>query len=285
MPRFFRPGRISPTDAVFHRRIGASANEPAVEVIGDVLHNYQSAGRRTGMNALSRRLELRWVAGERGLPQLNAVTDLPSGDTFNTATFLANLNADRHFEILGNNASSDDVTYHPEGGIKLETDGGGTDSVILVPHLNTNQSPWTIFTWGTDQETVWECDIATGSSIANSVVIWAGLKLTNTSVVATDDDQAFFRLTSGAWYYVYSIGGTDYSQSSGVTAAASTRYHFKVAIDDARVPYFFINGVEVGKGSALTNGVDLIPYIGILEGSAAAKHMYVYGQAISRNYA
>lgn len=244
--------------------------------------------RPRGFNKLPRRLELKWVAGAQGLPQLNAVTDPPAADTYNTAAILALLNADRHFEILGSNASSDDVTISAEGGIKMETDGGGTDSVILLPHLNTGQSPWTSFTWGTDQETSWECHIKTGSAIT-SQVLWAGLKLTNTSVTATDNDQVFFRFApgtnSGKWECNYSIGGTDVEADSGVTVAADTEYHLLITIDSSRIPRFYINGALVVTGTALTDATDLKPYIGILESAAAAKHMYVYGQAISRKFA
>lgn len=244
--------------------------------------------RPRGFNACPRRLELKWVAGAQGLPQLNAVTDPPAGDTYNTAAILALLNADRHFEILGNNASSDDVTISAEGGIKLETDGGGTDSVILLPHLNAGQSPWTSFTWGTDQETIWEGHLKTGSAIT-AQVLWAGLKLTNTSVMATDNEQAYFRFApgtnSGKWEAIYSIGGTDVAVDTGVTVAADTEYHLKVAINSARVPLFYINGALVATGTALADATDLIPYMGVLESAAAAKHFFVYGQAISRNFA
>lgn len=241
--------------------------------------------RPRGFNKLPRRLELKWVAGAQGLPQLNAVTDPPAADTYNTAAMLALLNADRHFEILGNNASSDDVTLAPEGGIKLETDGGGTDGVILLPHLNTGQSPWTTVTWGTDKETSWECHIETGSAIT-AQVIWAGLKLTNTGTTATDNDQAFFRFApatnSGKWQAVYSIGGTDTEGDSGVTVAADTEYHLLISIDSSRIARFYINGALVATSTALTDATDFIPYIGIMESGAAAKHMYVYGQSISR---
>lgn len=244
--------------------------------------------RPRGFNHLPRRLELKWIAGLKGLPQLNAVTDPPGSDTYNTAAVLALLNADREFEVLGANASSDDVTIHAEGGIKLETDGGGTDSVIILPHLNAGQSRWTGFTWGTDQETHWECHIKSGSAITDQV-IWAGLKLTNTATTATDNDQVFFRYApatnSGKWQAINSIGGTDDAHDSGVTVGADTEYHLKITIDSSRVARFYINGALVETSAALSDTTDLIPYIGILESGAAAKHMYIYGQAISRKFA
>ncbi len=239
-----------------------------------------SAALVRGLNTISDRFELKWVAGQRGKPSLNA-------DIQNAAE-ATRMIADPDFEILGTNASSDDVTFNAEGGIKVETDGAGTDSVIVLPHLDANQSAWAQVTWGTDQETVWECQIKTGSAIT-AQVIWAGLKLTNTSVTATDDDQAFFRfapsVNSGKWQAVYSIGGTDVAADTGVTVAVDTVYRLKVTIDSARVPRFYINGGLVVTGTALTNAVDLIPYIGILESAAAAKHMYIHGQSISRKFA
>jgi len=241
--------------------------------------------RPQGYNAPSPRLELRWIAGAQGLPQLNAVTDVSAGDTYNTAGFAALMNADRHFEILGANASSDDVTISPEGGIIMETDGGGTDSVILLPHLNAGQSPWTSFTWGTDQETVWECHIKTGAAIT-AQVLWAGLKLTNTATTTTDANQAFFRYApatnSGKWQAVSSVSNVDSETDSGVTVVLATEYHLKIAIDSTRRAHFYINGRRVKTSGALADTTDFIPYIGVLESAAAAKTVTVFSQAISR---
>ncbi len=247
----------------------------------------QRGARLVGGHRLSGRFELKWIAGAHGLPQLNAVTDPPAGDTYDTSDFLALLNADRHFEILGGNATSDDVTLSAEGGIQMQTDGGGTDSVILLPHLNAGQSPWTSVTWGTDQETEWECHIKTGAAIT-AQVIWAGLKLTNTDVTATDDDQAFFRfapsVNSGKWQAISSAAGTDSATDSGIAVAADTEYRLQIAIDAARRATFYINGRRVKTSGVLITAKDLIPYIGILESAAAAKTLFVFGQAISRKF-
>jgi len=238
------------------------------------------AARPRGFRRLSQRFELIWVAGQRGKPSINA-------DIQNSAE-ATRMIADPDFEILGGNASSDDVTFNVEGGIKIETDGGGTDSVIVLPHLDANQSAWAQVTWGTDQETEWQAHIKTGSAIT-AQVIWAGLKLTNTDVTATDNDQVFFRfapsVNSGKWQAIYSIAGTDSANDSGVTVAASTEYVFTITIDSGRIARFYINGVLVLTSTALADTTDLIPYIGILESAAAAKHMLIFGQAISRKFA
>jgi len=236
--------------------------------------------RPKGFNALApSRYELRWVAGQRGKPALNA--------DIQDAAEATRMIADPDFEVLGTNASSDDVTFYVEGGIVLETDGADHDQVILLPHLDANQSAWTQVTWGTDQETAWECDIKTGAAITNAV-IWAGLKLTNTSVTATDDNQAFFRyqagVNDGEWQAISSISGVDDEHDTGVVVATGTAYHLKIVIGSDRTAKFYINGALVETSAALADTIDLIPYIGVQsEGAAEAKVLYVRGQAISRN--
>jgi hypothetical protein len=232
------------------------------------------------LERLPRRFELTWIAGARGKPGINA--------DIQDASEAVRMIADPDFEILGSGASSDDVTFHPEGGVKIETDGGGTNAVIVLPHLDANQSAWTQVTWGTDQQTAWEGEILTGSAIT-AQVIHAGLKLTNTPTVATDDNQLFFRyeagVNGGRWQFIYSIAGVDVTVDTGVTVVLSSRYHLRVAIDASRIARAYINGLLVATSTALTTAIDLIPYIGILEAAAAAKHMYLYGQAIGRVFA
>jgi len=228
--------------------------------------------RPAGFNAIPERYELGWVAGAMGLVGLNADA---TADTL-----------EPRFELLGTNASADDCTFYAEGGLKFETDGSNHDQVILLPHLDASQSVWTEVTWGTDKETAWECDITTGSAITNSI-IWAGLKLTNTSTTATDNTQAFFRyqngVNDGEWQAVSSIGGSDDEHDTNVAVATGTRYHLKIVIASDRTAKFYINGALVETSAALDDTTDLIPYIGIqTEGADEAKHLYVHGQAISR---
>lgn len=232
-----------------------------------------STARLQGFNALSPRYELNWVAGSDGLVQLNA-----------SSAF----SADKFFEILGTNASNDDVTYSAEGGLVMETDGADADSVILLPHLVAGLSPWTATTWGTDKQTMWECDITTGASIVDNIT-YAGLKLTNTDVVVTDADQVFFRyeegVAAGNFQFIDSIGGADTATDTGVVVAPSTRYHLKIVIASDRTAKAYVNGTLVHTTAALTNATDLIPYIGVVcqaGGASGAKSVIVHGQSISR---
>lgn len=191
----------------------------------------------------------------------------------------------KHFEVLGTNASSDDVTFATTvGGLQLQTDGADNDQVIILPHLDTGQTAWANVLWGTENQVIWEAIIKTDSAITTQT-IWAGLKLTNTSVIATDADQVFFRYAAAAdtnWQCINSIGGTDVSGDSGVVVAASKIYYFRIEIDADRKAHFFINNKEIYVTAALTNDVDLIPYVGIHANTDAAKSLYLVKQKISR---
>ena len=145
------------------------------------------------------------------LPAVNGDMEPASADDGNDgatkaeiATMMA---ANLHFEVLGTGGSSDDVTIPATiGGILLTTDSSASQEVIIAPHLDSNHTAWTGVLWGTENEVIWEAVIRTGASIT-SVTYWLGLKLTNTDVVATDADQAFFRFDGNVanWEVTYSI--------------------------------------------------------------------------------
>lgn len=235
-------------------------------------------GRRTGIG-LSKRYELSWTPGVFGIPSLNA--DIVS------ATEATNITCDPLFEILGDGVAADDALVYVEGGIEMTTNGTNGNECILVPHLIANMSAWEKVTWGTDKEVEWECFIETAGTITDYIV-WVGLKLTMTEVVATDANQVFFRIedgvNSGAWQTIYSIGDVDTVTDAGLPAVtADTKYHLKITIDDQRIARFYINDILVQTSTALTDTTDLKPYIGVAEdGSGSARSVRVYGQSISR---
>jgi len=142
--------------------------------------------------------------------------------------------------------------------------------------------------------------------------IWAGLKKTNVPEVATDTEQAYFTFLTDAdnsgqsmtdftlLHFVHSIGGTDYISRLPITVAASTNYHLKVSFDSDRKLSIFVNGVQYNitatsgstggtavtqgntKSAAITNDVDLIPYVGIEGNDGNAAALDVSYCAISR---
>ena len=194
----------------------------------------------------------------------------------------------RNFEVLGTNAVSADVTLSTTGGINLATHGGATDSTIILPHLDAAQTTWATATpFATAKSPQWGVTIQTDSALTNTT-IWAGCKLTNTPVVATDDDQVMFRYKQGTdttWQCIYSIAGTDTTVDSGVTLAASTQYRLWITVDSTRKARFFINGEVKATSTALTSLTTLIPYVGVLSAStASAKNLIVRNCWASRNY-
>ena len=85
-----------------------------------------------------------------------------------------------------------------------------------------------------------------------------------------------------------------------ITVVANTIYHLKIKIDSSRQASIFVNGIQYNvtttSGStggtavtvgttpsgALTNDIDLIPYIGIEAGDSAAESLDVHYQCINR---
>lgn len=232
-------------------------------------------------------------------PALNAVIGMPGSDsTSPTAAALAAYTvANKNFEVLGTNATTALVTHSTAGGITLTTAGADADQTIILPHLDTGQSLWASTIWGSNKSSTFETVIVTGASVAKTI-IWAGFKLTNTPVIATDDDQCYFRYSSadssGAWQIITSRAGTDTTTAVAVGTSpapvASTKYRLRIAINAARQPRFWINEMEIlynGFGSvfpALTDAITFKPYIGVNANGTApgAKAIDVRGLICSR---
>lgn len=195
--------------------------------------------------------------------------------------------ANTDFEVLGTNGVTASTAFSSTlAGVTLTTAGADDDQVIILPHLDTKQTAWTNIKWGTENQVVWECSLTVGDDITNGVLLWAGLKLTNTPTIITDNDQVYFRFdtddSNTTWRIISSIGGTDTNTNSGVTVAVNTNYRFRIAIDSDRKATCYINGVALYKTAALTNDVDLIPYVGIQARNGAAEFCTLHYEKISR---
>ena len=248
-------------------------------------------------------------------PALNAVVSAPLTDAdataaANDAIIVARAIANRNFEVLGTNMTTELCTFNAtSAGIVLTTATADEDQAILAPHLNINQSAWQVTKWGTENQVDWECSI--NPNAIDNQKLWAGLKLTNDQLVATDDDQAYFKFQTDAdnsetftdftkLHFIHSIAGTDYISQLPITVAANTIYHLRIQINSARQAAIFVNGIQYNvtttagstggtavttgttRTAALTDDVDLIPYIGIEAGAAAAEAVDVHYQGISR---
>ena len=217
--------------------------------------------------------------------------------------------ANKNFEVLGTNMTTALCTFNTtKAGIVITTAGSDADQSIIAPHLDTNQTAWSGVNWGTENQVEWECCISL-PAIDNQKV-WAGLKLTNDQLVATDANQAFFKFQTDATnsetfatfaklHFIHSIADVDFISELPITVAADTNYHLKIVFDSARKVSIFVNGIQYNitstsgstgtavtagttKSAAMTNDVDLIPYIGIEAGAAAAEALHVFYQSMNR---
>jgi len=248
-------------------------------------------------------------------PGLNAI-NIIDPDADSASDLAITQAANKNFETLGTNYTTALTTFAAhQAGILMTTATADQDQGILLPHLDTNQTVWSGTKWGTENQVQWECSIQAAQT--DNEKIWAGLKLTNDQLLATDDDQVYFKFQTDAtnseaftsysyWHLVHSIGGTDYISRTPVSFAANTPYHLKIVIDSDRKMTYFINGIQYNvtttagstlgtavtavqpgsaavKSAALTNDVNLIPYIGIENGDAAAAVLNVHYTAISRH--
>jgi hypothetical protein len=216
----------------------------------------------------------------------------------------------RNWEALGTNMTTALATFNTtSAGILLTTATADQDQAIITPHLDTAATAWAGCLWGTENQVHFETSINT-TAIDNQKV-WAGLKLTNDHLVATDDDQAYFKFQTDATnseaftdftklHFVHSVGGTDFISQLPITVAANTIYNLKITIDSNRKASIFVDGVQYNVtgtsgstgGTAVTTGttpsgaldddIDLIPYVGLENGAAAAEAIGVHYVCMSR---
>jgi len=249
-------------------------------------------------------------------PGLNAV-NIIDPDADDASALAVTQAANKNFEVLGTNMTTALCTFNATAaGIVLTTAGADQDQAIVCPHLDSNQTIWTGTKWGTENQVEWECSLNTNA--IDNQKLWAGLKLTNDQLIATDANQAFFKFQTDATnseafddytylHFVHSIGGTDYISQLPITVAANTNYHLRIKFDSSRKMEIFVNGVQYNitdtagstggtavtatdnpepkgnsKSAAMTDDIDLIPYIGIEAGAAAAEAVDVHYEAISR---
>ena len=249
-------------------------------------------------------------------PGLNAV-NIIDPDADDASALAVTQAANKNFEVLGTNMTTALCTFNATAaGIILTTAGADQDQAIVCPHLDSNQTIWAGTKWGTENQVEWECSLNTNA--IDNQKLWAGLKLTNDQLIATDANQAFFKFQTDATnseafddytylHFVHSIGGTDYISQLPITVAANTNYHLRIKFDSSRKMEIFVNGVQYNitatagstggtavtatdnpepkgnsKSAAMTDDIDLIPYIGIEAGAAAAEAVDVHYEAISR---
>lgn len=204
-------------------------------------------------------------------------------------------------------------------GIKLITGTTDNDFTVLTPRdaetelpASIDSSAWSSVPFGTENKTEFSCAISSGGSIADTA-IWAGLKLTETPDYGTDANQAYFLYASnddlgaltrnGNLHFIYSIGGVDYVTDLGIAVAVSTVYKLRISFDENRKISVFVNNIQYGltstptsttaggvtesvsttKSLAMTDDIDLLPFVGVAALTTASKGMQVGFLKISRD--
>lgn len=187
-------------------------------------------------------------------------------------------------------AASTDCVIFADGGITLGCQNGDdTDDCVLQPHLDTTQTAWAATNWGTDNEIEFETLITPRTSLAEAV-IFAGLKLTSTPVIATDDDSILVRyeddVNSGKLQTNISVGGTDTTVSTDFEVGLEVPIRVRITLDAAETARIYIDGVLVQSASFAGNSADLIPYAGIAaDAGSSTAELGVLFVKMSRRYA
>lgn len=213
-------------------------------------------------------------------PGLTADTVLPGSDsTSPTATaFAAYRLANKEWSITGANSTSALASAHAGGGVTLTTAGGAntTDAEVMAPIAS--QSAWATTQWQPDRRLVFKAWILTHTAI---VAQKFQVKLAKTVALdlTTDDDQIGFQFSvtgsnSTAFTLLQSVAGTDTvpAISNAPVVAVTTNYELAITVPGADlVPYYWINGVLVGKGTPMTSGAtagtwaSLAPVVGCIQ--------------------
>ncbi len=199
--------------------------------------------------------------------------------------------ANPNLELQGTNASDDDAAFLEGGGIRIETDGADADQVILAAHLDASQSALAGINWDSANQPMCVFEIVTGPQAAdvNRSTIFAGFKLTNTDVLATDADQFMFRAPNAAaastWRAVTSVNGTDEEFNTNTTLVEATSYQLAVILNASRSPHYYLNGnlVRIGPAVRALSTYDF--YAGIAErGASAAVQLDIRNFFVSQLY-
>lgn len=221
-------------------------------------------------------------------PMIEADLDWDPATTPTQAEFRLAIAANHGFKSSGTNMTSALATYAQGGGVTLTTAGADNDQALLSPatvNTTVQVSNWGgttggsgVAPWLSAKEIGFEAIISL-SSIAD-VQIQVGYKLTTTPTLATDADQVMLSfdtesaVNAARWRCVTSVANvdTDTVESNGAfTVAAATDYRLAIRVGSNRQPTFFINGVYVGAGPALTTPMAFIPVVALQALAGAAK--------------
>ena len=224
----------------------------------------------------------------------------------------AMISSNKNFMVSGTNATSSSTSFSStRAGVNLTTGTSANDQVLISPQVTVNFSAWDNVRFGTENEVEWECAVSFDN--LTEVCYWAGLMNTsNTPVITTNTDKAFFffdsgtiagsgtsMTTSASLHFCYSVAGTHYVTDLGITVEADIIYRLRISIDNNRKISVFVNETQYGltttssstgltvsnerqKSNQLTNDIDLKSFVGVQTTDTTAKVLTLCYEKISR---
>ena len=246
-------------------------------------------------------------------------TDASTVGTFKLIPVFGNFNTSLHqfnpiYTLTGTGTPYADFidvdnSNYVYGGMYLFTSAASADDqVILHPNPSNGHNALNSGVLKTGSRIEFQTSVIF-PSIATNFSFFAGLKLTATPLIATDNHQAMFCFGQASpldaslpsttnFVFAYSVGGTDYMTNLGLPVVADREYHLKFVMDKNRKIKVFINGVQFGLSSTsgtytatnnydesaqLTNNVSLYPMAGLQLTSATKRSVVVNYISCSRD--
>ncbi len=177
------------------------------------------------------------------------------------------------------------------GALRLDTAAADGDQVVLTTSQATSIFGDGAF-WDTDLQPGFYATVRldTAANSLHNARIFMGLKLSNTDVLGTDDDQAIWHMDANAlttpqpWSTVTSNTDVDITRLYR-NAEASTVVGLGVLLDEGRRPHYFFNGNHVGEGAGLRSLATVRPFIGVASrGQAEQKILDIRNMWLCQRY-
>ena len=200
-------------------------------------------------------------------------------------------------------------------GVKIITGTTDNDRTVLSVRNghaelpgSADSSGWASVPFGTENKITFSTAFSIGN--INDISFWAGMKLTEVGTYATDANQAYFlycanddqgALTTNAnLHFIYSVGGTDYITNLGIAISSASVYRLRIEFDQNRQISVYVNNVRYGlvttataggatqsvsttKSLAMTNDIDLLPFIGVQTHTTSTKGAQIPFVKLSRD--
>lgn len=184
---------------------------------------------------------------------------------------------------------ADGVQLSTFSGVAGNTGFSGAN-IVLLPHSVAGQSIVGFSGYSdTAKELKFVCNFKTGTSVATEI-IWCGLQPFNsTPVVATNDDQIFYRyeagVNNGCWQVIISRAGVDTTYSTSVAVTASTWYSLEFCLDAGRYVFASINDQVVAPSpmAPVTASVNMIPVLGVQDQFGTPRNVVVSKMYVGRS--